>query len=192
MTEDQRKVVWHYSTALGFLALVKAGRVDVSTQDIRANEKPVAWFSANPVMEYTIREVAIERGNGTFLRSKTAADYRIMGMGLYRVAVAADSMLRYVDLLKAAKIGITRRRQLESAARRVGANPFEWYGQLQPLPLDQALGLEIFDGTRWNPLQPEGAAARVLAEQQALTEELKALIASGRSDRAPGISERLV
>lgn len=192
MKSQGPSTVWHYSTAIGFLSLLKSGKVDVSTKDLGPGERPVAWFSSNPIMEFTIREMAIERGDGTFLRSKTPADYRIMGMGLYRVAAHADAMLRWVDLVKAAKIGMTRRRKLETTARKVCANPFEWFGRFEPLVLDDAIGLEVFDGAVWRPLAKDGAAARVLEEQRATGEALKHLIASKRSDRAPSQSERLL
>lgn len=176
---------------MGFLGLLESGRIKPSTYDVPTNEKPVVWFSANPVMEFTIREFAFERADGTYLRSKTAAEYRIMGMGLFRVAVSATQVLRYVDLLKAAKIGLTRRRQLETIARKVGANPFEWYGRVEPLILDDALGMEIYDGARWLHLPKEGASARALKEQEVTMGELKTLLESGRRDQAPSKAERL-
>lgn len=185
-------VVWHYTTAMPFLAVLKAGRVEVSKQDIGPREKPVAWFSANPTMEYTIQETAVERADGTFVRPKTPADYRILGMGLYRIAAPAERMLRYADLLRQANIGLTRRRMLERTAKIVGANPYEWYGQLQPFQLDDSLGLEIYDGTAWRSLPREGAAARVLEEQRATSPLFQELIASKRSDKAPSASRRIL
>lgn len=185
-------IVWHYATALGFMGLAETWEVRPSVKDVPPSELPVAWFSSNPMLERTILEMVWKRTDGSVLRPKNADEYRILGMGLYRVGTRSDQLLRYIDLLKKAKIGFGRRRILERAAKDVGASPFEWYGSLSSVPiLDDAL-IQTFNGKQWVVLPRHSAKAYILAEQEVVTPLLMAMIGSSREDRPPSKMERLV
>jgi hypothetical protein len=184
-------IAWHYTTALGFLGIVGAGRINVSTVDIGANEIPVVWFSSNPVIEMTMREVALQRADGSFVRGRNAAEYRLLGCGLYRVGAPKDSLLRYVDVLKKAKIGLAKRRALEKTARQVGATPYEWFSTLEPFSLSQAVSIERFNGTSWVPFDTQDAANKVLKEQKEIMPLLEAFIKTGSLDTEASKALRL-
>lgn len=185
-------IVWHYCTALGFMGIADRWEVRLSTKDVPSNELPVAWFSSNQVLERTIFEMVWQRADGSVLRPKNAKDYRILGMGLYRVGVPTSQVIRYVDLLKKAKIGLVRRKVLERAAKDVAASPFEWYGSLTPVQITDDRLIQTFDGDEWVPLARECAKTYVLEEQQAVEPFLMAMLGSTRRDVIPSKAERLL
>lgn len=185
-------VAWHYTTAMGFVGIINAGYIDVSTYDIGSKETPVVWFSSNQRMETTIREIALQRKDGSVLRPRNIQEYRVMGSGLYRIGAPIQSLVRYVDTLKKAKIGLVRRKQLERCAKQVGGNPSEWFSLPHPFPLAQAVLIEQFNGTHWVTFEMIDVQHKLHKEEQDTIPLFESLLASGRSDPRPSKAEGLV
>ena len=97
------KTAWHYTTAIGFVPLIADKKINLSTNDIGKDELPVVWFSVNQLMEMTIKEIAWGRQDGTCIRPRNAAEFRILGLGLYRIGLPTSSLIRYADLARGAK-----------------------------------------------------------------------------------------
>ncbi len=184
-------IVWHYTNALGFMGISDRWEVRVSTTDVPDSEIPVAWFSSNQMIEKTIVETAWSRSDGSMIRPKNAKEYRILGMGLYRVGVPMAQTTRYADLLKKAKIGLVRRKTLEKTAKTVGATPFEWYGVLSSVTIDDDACIQTFDGEKWIMLPRASAKEFILQEQKATEPLLLSMLNGRRSDPLPSKSEIL-
>ena len=146
---NQASMAWHYTNSVGIGGILSSGTIRPSVVDLGPHEKPIVWFSTNQSIELTMMELAFQAEDGRYIRPKTLHEYRVLGFGIYRIGAPVAQLLRYVDLLSAAKIGLTRRRKLESVARQVGATPYEWMGQLQPLQVTEATPIEQFDGNSW-------------------------------------------
>jgi hypothetical protein len=139
----------------------------------------------------TIREFAVQRQDGTLLRAKSAAEFRILGSGLYRLGAPLKSLTRYADTLKQAKIGLVRRKRLEQAAKSVAANPYEWFSCAEAFPMAKACAVERYDGNKWVAFNRENAGKQVLQEQQDTIPLVQALMATGRADAIPRKFEML-
>lgn len=171
-------LAWHYTTAMGFLGIVHKRAIRVSTHDVPEKELPVAWFSRNPMLERTMAEMRWKKEDGTLVAARNIRELRLLCQGLYRIGVPSDALLSYPALLKQAKIGLIRRKKLESIAKQVGALPFEWMGSLTPVVLTDDPPMQSFDGTRWVDLARQGCEDYVLAEQQRLAPEFELLMSS--------------
>lgn len=184
-------IAWHYTTALGMAGINDTGCVSLATHGIGPNEKPVVWFSTNSSLEPTIREVTFARADGSYFRAKTIAEYRIAGLGLYRIALETSKLHRWVDLLKTAGISHTRRRDLERTAKKAGSLPYEWHGRVTPLRLTEAAGVDYYDGKVWCSLRLEQISQRLVIEQKTLTPLLERMIFGRRADAMPINSQTL-
>lgn len=184
-------VAWHYTTVIGMAGINETGFVSLATHDIGPSENPVAWFSTNPTLERTLREMAYQRADGSYVRAQTVAEHRVTGHGLYRIASETAQLHRWVDLVKVAGISHTRRRNLEKMAHKAGAVPYEWYGRMTPLPLTEALGVDYYDGVAWKPLALDEISQRLVIEQQAAAPLLERMLRGSRADAEPMNSQTL-
>ncbi len=188
------KFAWHYTPAMGMAGIMDTGTIRPSTVDIGPAERPAAWFSLNQRIELTMTETAFETRDGRCIRPRNLEEYRILGFGLYRVGVCPSRLLRYVDLLKAAKIGLVRRKVLERIARNVGATPSEWMGHIGAVEIQPDMPIERFDGKAWVPSAlKRGASLPLLMDEANLIKPLTEALLNNqkRSDKKPIKSDRL-
>jgi hypothetical protein len=170
---------WHYTTAQGLAGILGSKSIQASTTDVPEDEMPMVWFSAAP-FEPTMRETALEISNGKRLRPKTVQDYRLFGMGLYRLGLPTTRLMRYTTQAKTVGIGFTRRRKLEQIAQKYGSLPHLWYfTPAQVLLSDVDLDFSYHDGKAW--VQAGLAdASTIFREQMAALEPAFRLMASGK------------
>ena len=54
------QVCWHYTVGERLARIIALGEIRTSTTGVRASEKPVVWFSTNPVWENTAGPVLLD------------------------------------------------------------------------------------------------------------------------------------
>jgi len=73
------------------------------------------------------------------------------GHGLYRIGVSPTkaNLKPWIKLKSLAKLSDRSVYLLETSAKGVGANPFEWWGSLFPIPSKHWLTIEHFKDGAW-------------------------------------------
>jgi hypothetical protein len=138
--------LWHYAPLVYLPAIVESGCLRPSN-DGAEHERPLVWFSANPVWEPTAGKVW-KTGNTVRCLSFREQQQRV---GCMRIAIdAADPrLLPWAEACKVAGMSRDTRRALERAGRKEGANPAHWFAIDRPVPVAELLELEIFERGAW-------------------------------------------
>jgi hypothetical protein len=121
-----------------------------ATAFIGKGERPIVWFSTNPVWEQTVHSME------TLIR---------WGVSPCRIAVPPEvAPYRFNKLRRLSGMKADTADALARAARRDGANPDEWRGTFDAVPRDRWLAIEMRNGDSWQEWQEFGnskpAAAR--------------------------------
>ncbi|MEJ6003695.1 hypothetical protein [Paucibacter soli] len=107
-------------------------------------EKPVLWFSENPVWEPTANKVISTDGGETFRRPALRELHEIAG-GIFRFRVipaalakrsgAQIKLFQWGKIQSVAHIAPSEAAAMVTAGLGWGATPTHWWGSLEPLPL---------------------------------------------------------
>jgi hypothetical protein len=139
--------VWHYTTEEKLNPIYADGALMPTAIKIGPNERPVLWFSSNPVWEPTANKALGVRGIGA-VRSLTT-DEMVQMFRLIRFGIDSERLLHWPELRKVARIAHTEQRRLAKRARKVGAAPHHWYGSLQPVRLSELVREDYVPGEGW-------------------------------------------
>jgi hypothetical protein len=166
----------HHYTVRGHLDKIVAERViRQATEGLQPGERPVVWFSTNPLWERTVCKV--DRANGDPLGVSLQQHWEMsqrpfeafVGDGMLgaklgtidpqpqfqpaRITVA-DEVASYTweDFKRLSGISKKSARALYQAAIRVGARPGEWFVSFEPVPAEKWLAVELYNGAGWEPL----------------------------------------
>lgn len=139
------KHVYHYTNKTEKLPKILASGELIGSADIEG-ERPLLWFSLNPVWEPTATKAVLRDG---LLVHLSFFEYRNM-VGCARFAFRADDP-RLMPWRKACQFaGIPKRDRLgmEVFGRKQGGNQAHWFALPGPLPL-QEVRLEVLNGVKW-------------------------------------------
>lgn len=136
--------VYHYTEASERLPKILAsgelkGRADVE------GERPLVWFSSHPFWEPTATK---PRMMGGVVVSQSFHEYR--AYGLVRFALPADDsrLMTWREACKYAGIPKRDRQSMETAGKKAGGKPSQWFALAGSLPLDQVY-IEHLNGDAW-------------------------------------------
>ena len=125
-------IVWHYTTEEKLNPIYADGCLKPSAIGIGPKERPVLWFSSNPIWEPTANKALGIAGVGLarpMTNGEMAAHFRLIRFGLDHTLTLPWNLIR-----KAANIAHTEQRRLIKRAKKVNAFPSQWFGILG-LPL---------------------------------------------------------
>lgn len=126
-------LAWHYTTNDRFEGIKALGLLMPATAGVIAPERPVVWFSLAQGIEPTaLKGILTPEGKR---RTATAQEMREACGGLVRLGIAPRELLTGETLRHKARINRTTWRALCDAGRRVGADPSQWFGIPEALPL---------------------------------------------------------
>lgn len=128
-------LAWHYTIGTRAETIMAGGFILPATLHVPTGEKPIVWFSTRQDWEPSATK-GIADARGVHVRSATMEEMIALG-GLWRFGLASSELLPWGRLKEAARI---RRRMLEgllSVARKAGADPYDWHGSLQPVPVER-------------------------------------------------------
>jgi hypothetical protein len=142
--------VWHYTTDDKLNSIYADEALLPTAIAIGPNERPVLWFSSNPVWEPTANKaLGVERnGQRTMIRPMTNAEMFRM-FKLRRFGIDSERLMHWPVLRKAARIGMTEQRRMIKRAREMGSAPHHWYGTLDPVPLSDLVREDYIHGEGW-------------------------------------------
>ena len=148
-------IAWHYTTGLHFRGIVEAFQLGPARLRVQGAECAVLWFSLNQQWERTAERLDGEGGGRGGLDREEAHRLR---RGRVRFGYPAEKCVPWPQLARKAGIPPHVRVDLERAGRKQGANPADWCGVLNAIPLP-ILILEVQRGRHWVRLHDPGSTA---------------------------------
>jgi hypothetical protein len=148
--------LWHYTVYLRWVDIAASGTLRPATALLGARERPVVWFSMNPVWEETANK---SWQNRIGWRRLTRAETEVKGLGLVRIAVAPEvAPYTWEDFKRLSGIARSDSRRLEAVAREDGASLAEWRVSFEPVRREHWSSVERWVHTTWIPLTHEAVA----------------------------------
>ncbi len=145
------KLLWHYTVDVHIPDILRCGYVDVARLYLAPGEKPVAWFSANQFWERTVRKLVCKT-LGEASPPWGLEEMFSHGVHGVRIGVLPEAApLGWTALRAQANIPSKMVRTLLRVAQQWGANPWDWYGSLTPVPAEQWQATEMWNGDEWTP-----------------------------------------
>lgn len=128
-------MLWHYTDEAGWDAINHGGEIALSTMNVEGNQLPVAWFSSNPLWDYSARankEVILQNALGQHKKFKLTMDQLANGYltipptKLFRIDV--DNDIAPVTWQQYRETSNTPAEILDGMENEFGATPGEWFG----------------------------------------------------------------
>jgi hypothetical protein len=149
-------IVYHYTKGYHIETIRIVGELRPTTIGVPKGERPILWFSSNPVWEHTVSSHLGIQGT------------RRLGQGLYRIAIDTEKT-RVYDWLQLKQLSQMHPRMqdyLEREAVRIGAKPEEWFGTFKPVPREQWVAIEVWpEGEPWKLWTPPVHRTKQLAKE---------------------------
>ena len=154
MSDPMLGVVWHYTVGKSYTEIACDGFIKLGTALICKRERPVVWFSTNPVWEATVNKFW-RNGDGTHIeltKEKTAE----LGGGLVRIAVRPKTApVTWTIFKRESGIDPKKAKELERTALVRFADPREWRCSWVARPSDKWIAVETWKDGRWTALPIE-------------------------------------
>lgn len=141
-------MVWHYTLGVYIYQIVESGEIRLSNN---TKDRPIVWFSSNPDWEETARRNFNTNGVRIPLDRQETEKY---GHGLYRIGVYPDraDLKPWLRLKSMARLSPRSVELLVSSAESVGANPYDWWGSVSPVPKRYWESIERFENGEWKSI----------------------------------------
>lgn len=144
--QQQAIIAWHYTTGEKFELIQKDGVLSPAHIGVVAPERPVIWFSTNPVFETTAAKAIVVDGVRHMLTLREMYD---RAGGIVRLGCHISRLKSGADLRKAAKMQPAMWSVLARVGKRMGASSAEWWGYVGALRLDEAVVERMSDDLTW-------------------------------------------
>ena len=139
-------IVWHYTTLGYFRSILRDGFIKPATEYVPPGERPVVWFSSNPVWENSAAKGVTERRK---MRTLTFEEH--VGVGLVRIGVqSATAPYQWQEIKELSHMDASVAQNLYNVAIAEGARPGEWYGTFDPVPRDAWISVETWREGEWH------------------------------------------
>lgn len=144
-SETRPSMVWHYTILDAFRSILHDGFIKPATEFVPPGERPVVWFSSNPVWENSAAKGVTEGG-----RMRIATFDEHVSAGLIRIGVqSATAPYRWQETKELSNMDASVAQKLYRVAIAKGARPGEWYGTFDPVPRDAWVSVEIWRDGEW-------------------------------------------
>lgn len=139
--------VWHYTVGSKLEAIARTKALAPAKPVSTDNQREVLWFSRRQTWEPSASKIEWPRGDAR--RSPSIHEVHAR-QGLYRFGLARDDarLLPWPSINQLADIDMPEAMTLVATGLRCGANPTDWLGTLNTVPLAD-LRFEAWDGTQW-------------------------------------------
>ena len=147
------KTVWHYYIYPHLLSMLRDGYIKPATAFVEAPERPIVWFSRSQTWERTVtKDIRLSDGSSVTL------DFRgMLSHGVRPVRIGVPPEIAPYDCLALRRLSGMESRMangLVRVAREFGADPQDWCGTFEAVPMEVWGDIEIYDGGAW--ITPEG------------------------------------
>ncbi len=166
MRGNKNRIAWHYTYSHRINAILESGmllppaalhldywaslRLSVTTSlGFQADEK-LLLFSENSLWEPASYR-GVQGPDGTIVDIHRLDDYQRYGFKVYRIAVPTYRLKPYTQLLREVHMPKEMAKSLDESARKLGSNPYQWWGTTKPIPEANWLSVEAYEDGRWVP-----------------------------------------
>lgn len=164
--EDQNRcnarLVYHYTVGGNFTKILASGVILPADIGVQPPERPIVWFSTNPIWENTVIKGIPVVGGGYV--NMGWAELNHFGIPLIRIGVARETApLRWRDLREQSLMPSEIASGLVRAAKMEFAQPGEWRGTFEPVPAEKWLSVETYNvqAMRWVEYHEKPSCRRV-------------------------------
>lgn len=171
MRKNKERIAWHYTYSNSIDAILESGvllppaelhidygaalsRSERKSRGFQADEKLVL-FSENPLWEPASYR-GVHFPYGTIVDIHRLEDYPLYGFTVYRIAVPTYRLKPYTQLLREVHMPKEMAKSLAESARKLGANPYQWWGTTKPVPEEHWLSVEVYEDGNWVPYVEDG------------------------------------
>jgi hypothetical protein len=144
--QQQAIIAWHYTTGEKFELIQKDGMLRPAHIGVFAPERPVIWFSTNPVFEPTAAKAIVVDGVRHMLTLREMYD---RAGGIVRLGCRISRLKSGADLRKAARMQPAIWNVLASVGKRMGASSADWWGYVGALTLTEVVVERMNDDLAW-------------------------------------------
>jgi hypothetical protein len=158
-------VVYHYTTGQNFHRIVGMGAILPAVDYVPLGEKPIVWFSYDPLWEPTAcKSLRDNSGSIIHLDREGTAQH---GGGLVRIGVHPRTAPHDWHTLKELS-GMSSKiaRALYRTAIEKGSRPGNWRGTFDPVPRSNWTSVDVFHNGLWVPVPLTGSAEAAPLERE--------------------------
>jgi hypothetical protein len=176
MRKNKNRIAWHYTYShhiddifeSGVLLPPAALHSDywaslppsmTESRGYQADEK-LLLFSENPLWEPASYR-GVYSSDGTIVNIHSLEDYPLYGFTVYRIAVPTYRLKPYTQLLREVHMPKEVAKPLAESARKLGSNPYQWWGTTKPIPEEHWLSVEVYEDGRWVPYEDGWSESQV-------------------------------
>ena len=147
------KPIWHYSVYPHLLSMLRDGFIKPATALVEPPELPIVWFSKSQTWERTAtKDMRLPDGSSATLdfRGMLSRGVRPVRIGVSREIAPYDwpALRRLSGMESRMANGLVR------VARELGADPRDWRGTFEPVPMEVWGDIQVYDGGAW--ITPKG------------------------------------
>lgn len=144
-SETRPSMVWHYTILDRFRSILRDGFIKPATEYVPPDERPVVWFSSNPVWEQSAAKTFVAGGI-----SRTGSFEDHVSVGVFRIGVHPETApYRWKEIKELSNMDSSVAQNLYKVAIEDGARPGEWYGTFDPVPRDAWVSVETWREGQW-------------------------------------------
>lgn len=150
-------MIYHYTKNFKLPSIMAHG-LEPSANMLAKHEKPVNWFTRNPIWENTV----FARNAPSF----EAAHNLVSKYGWLLARIGCDDAVAtytWEQIKRVASIPKTHSRMFANSALRCGSDIFQWRCGLTMVPVEYFTAIEVYDGKTWIPYRREQIDALVVA-----------------------------
>ena len=147
-------LLWHYTfSGRDHLDEILGTRILKVTQRIEGVDRPLLMFSSNQRYEKTAG-FGFEHAGALFDLSLANTPYNFANrdqITLARVGVEpSNTLIAWRDFCRTGEIPKESARALEKVARKVGANPSDWFVRFEEVPSPEWKAVDAWNGAEWS------------------------------------------
>lgn len=152
LEKREKACLWHYTAGHKLPLIREAGALRPNGAKIAPRERPVLWFSAEPVYEPTAIKLVQMLGCAQPRRPNMGELHEMIGV--FRFAIGRDDLRihPWQTVHRLARISPAGVASMLRAGVEIGARPTNWFGILKEVALGD-LKFEAWTGESWIPAQ---------------------------------------
>ena len=140
-------LAWHYTTGENFKMIVADGALRPWADEFVEDERPILWFSMEQDWEPSATKGVIDSETGK-KRLCTWEEMLTLGDGVARLGTGCDKLIPFEQLCTRARIPTKLAEALVTTGRKMGADPANWLGTLDPMPIE-GMAIDVLQVDAW-------------------------------------------
>jgi hypothetical protein len=146
--EGSKLQLWHYTVGHKLPPIREAYALRPNGAKVAPNERPVVWFSADPVYEPTAIKLVQMPGQARLRRPSVAEMHELIGLFRFAIDRADPRLAPWPAVHRKARISTSGVANMIRAGVEIGAKPMNWFGAFEEIPLPD-VRFEAWTGQQW-------------------------------------------